>query len=73
MLVIDPECGRNVQIRNLNLPGPRSAGPIIGFRVDDATRNDIAAYLFGAAIAENKNRGGKLPLRLGRDFSRWRR
>src|SRR5713101_9860214 len=58
VLVIEFECGRHIQIRNLNLLGPRTAGPVVRFRVDGSTHNGVAADFFGAAIAEYENGRG---------------
>ena len=63
-LLIEFQRGGNVEIGDLYLPGPRSRGPIIRFRINRSIHDGVLAHFFLAAIVKYQHSGRKFARRL---------
>ena len=59
-LLVLLERGGYVEVSDLNGPRPGACRPIVGFGVDHAADDRIAAYLFAVTITINKDGGRRL-------------
>lgn len=55
LILIRFDGGGNVQVGEVDLPGPLASGPVVEARVDDPRDDRVVAGLFVVAVAEDEN------------------